>query len=89
MTLANRTEVSAILGEEFEELIDALGVKEAFHRRRFTCSYCHDVVDASNVLLVFPKKERQVGFVCTKPECALTFTDSPEIEVPSQGAKGL
>ena len=80
MTLAKRTDISAILGEELEKLMDALGVREAFEGRRYTCHYCHQVVDSTNVLLVFPKRGRQVAFVCTNAGCAFTFANSSDVE---------
>ena len=80
MTLAKRTEISAILGEEFEKFMDALGVREAFEDSRYKCHYCHQVVDSTNVLLVFPKRDRQVAFICTRAECAFAFANSSDRE---------
>lgn len=67
------TEISAILGEDFYALIDALGVREAFDDRRCTCDNCQDIVDIANVLLVFPKWGNQVAFLCTKPSCTAKY----------------
>ena len=76
MTLTKRTEVSAILGEEFYDLIDALGIRESFDLGNCLCDNCAAVVGPSNVLLVFPKNGSQVAFLCTKPACALSYDAS-------------
>ena len=73
MTLTKRTEVSAILGEEFYDLIDALGVREAFDLGKCLCDNCAEAVGQSNVLLVFPKNGSQVAFLCDKPTCILSY----------------
>ena len=73
MTLTKRTEVSAILGEEFYDLIDALGVREPFDLGKCRCDNCAEVVGPSNVLLVFPKNGSQVAFICDKPACVLSY----------------
>ena len=68
---AMRTEVSAILGEEFYALLDALGVREAFDAGRCKCDRCRAVVGPSNVLMVFPKDGRHVAFLCASPACVV------------------
>ena len=73
MTLTKRTEVSAVLGEEFYDLIDALGVKEAFDLGECLCDNCAEAVSPSNVSLVFPKNGSQVAFLCDKPMCMLSY----------------
>ena len=73
MTSTKRTEISAILGEEFYALLDVLGIREAFDGRECTCDYCHGVVDSTNVLLVFPKSGHKVAFLCTNPSCAVKY----------------
>ena len=77
MTSTKRTEISAILGEEFYALIDALGVRQAFDGRKCTCDKCHEVVDLTNVLLVFPKGGDKVAFLCTNPSCAAEYGATP------------
>ena len=75
MALTKRTEVSAILGEEFFELIDLLGVREDFDSGRCLCDTCHVSVDSTNVLLVFPKGGNKVAFLCTKSECIASYSE--------------
>ena len=75
---AMQTEVSAILGEEFYALLDALGVRAAFDAGRCRCDNCHAVVGSSNVLLVFPKGGREVAFLCAKPGCAMEYGTAPD-----------
>ena len=74
---AMRTEVSAILGEEFYALLDALGVREAFDAGRCKCDRCRAVVGPTNVLLVFPKDGREVAFLCANPVCAIEREAGP------------
>ena len=73
MTSIKLTEISAILGEDFLALIDALGVRKEFDERKCTCDNCQQVVDSANVLLVFPKEGNQVAFLCTNPSCAAKY----------------
>ena len=75
---AMQTEVSAILGEEFYALLEALGIREAFDAERCKCDNCHAVVRPSNVLLVFPKGGREVAFLCAKPGCAVEYQTAPD-----------
>lgn len=84
---AMRTEVSAILGEEFYALLDALGVREAFDAGRCKCDRCRVVVGPSNVLLVFPKHGREVAFLCANPVCAIEHEAGPSrSDVAASGA---
>ena len=62
-----KTQIDAILGEEFYKLLDRLGVKEDFESGRYRCQICDDQVGVNNVLIVFPLSENEVGFVCRKP----------------------
>ena len=76
MALTKRTEVSAILGEEFFELIDLLGVREDFDNGRCSCDNCHVAVDSTNVLLVFPEGGNKVAFLCANPPCVAKYNES-------------
>ena len=69
MTSTRRTEVSAVLSDDFYALVDALGIRAAFDDGQCKCDYCHDRISPSNVLLVFPKSGRRIGFLCNKPVC--------------------
>ena len=69
MTSTRRTEVSAVLSDDFYALLDALGIRAAFDDGQCKCDFCHDSLSPSNVLLVFPKSGRRVGFLCSKPTC--------------------
>ena len=76
MTTIRRTEVSAVLSEDFAGLLDTLGIRADFDRGLCTCDQCHDVVGPANVLLVFPKAGYRVGFLCKKPVCMEQFTEA-------------
>lgn len=73
MSLKKRTQVNAILGEEFEKLLETLGVKEDFEAGKYRCQVCKDKITAENVLLIFPLSENKVGFICNKPKCAAEY----------------
>ena len=75
MALTKNTEVSAILGEEFFALIDSLGIREDFDAGQCKCENCLDVIDSTNVLLVFPKSGYKVAFLCTKASCAAAYNE--------------
>lgn len=83
MTLTRRTEVSAVLDEDFYALIDALGIRQSFDGGKCTCDYCHDVVSPRNVLLVFPKSGRRIGFLCHKTACIDKYEAAPRLAPPS------
>ena len=85
MTLTKRTELRAILGEEFYALMDDLGVREAFDSGKCTCEYCNEVVDTTNVLLVFPKSGHKVAFLCTNPTCASRYDPTLGLLEPRLG----
>lgn len=73
MGLPKRTQIDAILGEEFEQLLDRLGAREEFEAGKYRCHICGGKVEVNNVLLVFPLSENEVGFVCRKPECIIRY----------------
>jgi len=68
-----KTQIDAILGEEFYKLLDRLGVKEDFESGKYRCHICNDQVGGNNVLIVFPLSENEVGFVCRKPKCLTKY----------------
>jgi hypothetical protein len=69
MTSLKKTEINAILGEEFNKLLEKLGVLEEFKAGKYRCVFCGDQLSTENVLIVFPLSENNIGFVCKKPEC--------------------
>jgi len=68
-----RTEINAILGEEFDKLLETLGVLEEFEAGKYKCIFCGDQLHRENVLLIFPLSESNIGFVCKKPECVAKY----------------
>ena len=74
MSWLRETQIDAILGEEFDELLVQLGVRDDFIAGKYHCQICDKQVDAENVLLVLPLPEQRVGFVCRRPECLATYT---------------
>ncbi len=71
MGLPKKTQINAILGEEFNKLLDRLGVREDFEAGKYHCHVCGDQVGENNVLIVFPLSENEVGFVCKNPKCVI------------------
>lgn len=76
MASTKHTEITAILGEEFSALIDALGVREEFDRGDCSCDFCGKTLDTTNILLLFPKPDRKIGFLCADPVCAIKYNHS-------------
>lgn len=70
MTPLKRTEINAILSEDFDELLGSLGVWEEFEAGKYRCVSCGDQLTRETVLIVLPLSETDIGFVCKKPECA-------------------
>jgi len=68
-----KTQINAILGEEFEKLLDRLGVKEGFEAGKYKCHICGDKVGIKNVLIVFALSKNEVGFICNKPKCTTAY----------------
>lgn len=73
MAIKEAVEVSAVLGEEFDKLLDVLEVRNEFDEGKYKCQRCGDVVRRENVVLIFPLPGRRVGFLCSKPECVLDY----------------
>lgn len=73
MTSSKKIEVNAILGEEFDKLLEKLGVLEEFEAGKYRCVCCGELLTRENVLIVFPLSESNIGFVCEKPECVAKY----------------
>ena len=73
MSMAKTKEVNAILGEEFDALLDGLGIREQFESGHWSCANCHGPIDRDNVLLIFPLPDRKVGMLCRKSECVVEY----------------
>ena len=71
MVRAKTTEVNAVLSEEFDQLLEALEIREQFESGAFNCANCQDPITHDNVIVVFPLPGRQVGFLCAKIGCRL------------------
>ena len=63
------TEISAVLSEEFDQLLEVLEIRDQFESGGFHCENCRGPIAPDNVMMIFPLPERKVGFLCTKPEC--------------------
>ena len=74
MAMVKTMEVNAVLSEEFDQLLEALEIRELFESGAFNCVNCQGQVTHDNVILVFPLPERGVGFICSRPECGLQDT---------------
>ena len=73
MGLPKSIEIRAILGEEFDKLLDKLGVRDDFVAGKYKCHICGEPIGVNNVRVVFPLSENEVGFVCEKPECVIGY----------------
>ena len=71
--MTSTREVAAVLGEEFLALMDALGVQEAFESGECKCAFCDKVIDSDNVLLLFPKDEGSIAFLCKSLTCVAQY----------------
>lgn len=78
MTSLKKTEINAILGEEFDKLLETLGVLEEFEAGKYRCICCGEQLREENVLIVFPLSESNIGFVCKKPECVAKYKSGEE-----------
>lgn len=73
MTSLKKIEVNAILGEEFDKLLETLGVLEEFEAGKYRCVCCGEQLGREDVLVVFPLSESDIGFVCKKPGCVAKY----------------
>lgn len=73
MAIRDRVSVDAILGGDVAGLIEQLGLRKEFESGECHCDVCNDVVDYTNLKLLFPMADRKVGFLCNKPECFVEF----------------
>ena len=67
------TEISAVLSEEFDQLLEVLEIRDQFESGEFHCESCRGPIAPDNVMMIFPLPERKVGFLCTKPECGFEY----------------
>lgn len=63
------SEMKAILDQDFERLLRKLNVYDSVVAGTVQCSFCHDVVNMSNISMVFPQNG-EVCFCCDKKSCA-------------------
>lgn len=64
----DKTEIKAVLDEDFENLLKRLNVYQSVVAGEVECEYCHNTVNLENISMVFPK-DRKVCFCCDKKEC--------------------
>lgn len=76
MALNRQAEVSAVLGEEFYELLDQLEARQDFESGKYKCKNCRSRIDKDNVLLMFPMDNQRIGFLCRNPECVVEYAVS-------------
>lgn len=73
MGSVRKARIDAILGDDFNKLLDKLGVKEGFESGQYRCHVCGDQVGVSTVRIVFPLSEDEIGFVCQKSNCIAEY----------------
>ena len=73
MARVKTTEVNAVLSEEFDRLIEVLGISEQFEIGAFLCENCRGPITRDSVMVIFPLPERKVGFLCSKPGCGVEY----------------
>lgn len=73
MTSLKKVEVNAILGEEFDRLLETFGVLEEFEGGKYKCVCCGELLTKENVHIVFPLSDSDIGFVCKKPGCVAKY----------------
>ncbi len=78
MKIQEKTEINAILGEEFNKVLTDLGVFEGVNLGEYKCQVCGDKMSFKNILLIFPLTEKMVGFICKKPSCLIKYREPLE-----------
>ena len=73
MAVRDKVNVDAVLSEDVARLIEQLGLREEFERGECHCHICNDIVNYTNLKLMFPMEDRKVGFLCNKPQCFVEF----------------
>jgi len=71
--VGDNVRVDALFTEDMLILIKQLGLREAFERGECHCHICNDVVNHTNLKLIFPTEDHTVGFICNKPQCFVEF----------------
>lgn len=74
MVIKGNINVDAVLSEDVARIIEGLGLREEFERGECHCYICNDIVNYTNLKLVFPMENHKVGFLCNKPRCFVEFT---------------
>jgi len=73
MAVIDKVNVDAVLSEDVARLIKELGLHDKFEGGECRCHICNEMVDYTNLKLVFPMEDRKVGFLCNKPQCFVEF----------------
>ncbi len=73
MAIKDNITVDAVLSEDVARLIQELDLREEFERGECHCYICNDVVNYTNLKLMFPMEDHKVGFLCNKPQCFVDF----------------
>ena len=64
----DRSEMKAILDQDFENLLRKLNVYDSVVGGNVHCAFCDDTVNISNISMVFPQNGK-VCFCCDKKSC--------------------
>lgn len=73
MGIRDTVKVDAVISEDVARLIERLGLRKEFGNGECHCVVCNDIVNYTNLKLVFPMQDREVGFLCNKPQCFVEF----------------
>lgn len=73
MVAKDKVNVDAVLTEDVIRLIEELGLRKEFEGGECHCHVCNDIVDYTNLKLLFPMEDHRVGFLCNKPQCFVEF----------------
>lgn len=73
MAIKDKVNVDAVLGEDVARLIEGLGIRKEFEEGECHCYNCNDIMDYTNLKLLFPTEDHKVGFLCNKPQCFVEF----------------
>ena len=69
-----RQAIKAIYDEELISLLESLGLSAEFDTGHLHCSICSEVITWNNLNIVYPESG-MVRFICTNPQCALSFSE--------------
>ena len=65
--------IAVVLDEELIDFLKAIDMYDSLLEGKLSCSKCRRQIDENNLLVIIPKKNNQIEFICDEPACLESF----------------